>query len=373
MEKELNDHSLKTILLVAGWALMLTLFFVSVGYWATSITYQAKMRSIKKHEERMDPDMSEKGRTKAEVKGEPGLNKADPATVETGVYIDRIVEISTKATSWTVDFYIWFKWTDPAIQPGNNFQVVDGEILSKTKKETYQGQKIYYELYRVVARMTKFFDISRFPRDDHLLTIRIEDSARQIHQLIYIADKNASKKSSRVEIPGYHIYMAEVIVKPHSYKTNRGDPRLPKNYKATYSQLIYGIGIARPDWGLYVKMFQGLFSAVMISLLAFFVLPIDTPRFALGIGAFFAAVAATYITKSQLPGVGIITLTDMISGIGLTTVFLTLLSSIIALYLYDKKKQMKLARIMDKLAFIIILVGYVTVNITIALAASYKY
>ena len=118
-------------------------------------------------------------------------------------------------------------------------------------------------------------------------------------------------------------------------------------------------------------MFQGLFSAVMIALLAFFVLPIDKPRFALGIGAFFAAVAATYITKSQLPGVGIITLSDIINGIGLTTIFLTLLSSIVALFLYDKKKQKKLAGMMDKLSFIIILVGYVTVNITIALAASH--
>ena len=354
---------------------MLTLYFASVGYWATSTMHQAKMRSIQRHAERMDPDKTEKGRTKAEVKTLPGLDKPNPAVVETGVYVDRIVEISTKATSWTVDFYIWFKWTDPdpAIQPGDNFQVVDGEILSKIKKETYQGQKINYELYRVVARMTKFFNVSRFPRDDHLLTIRIEDSARQIHQSIYRADENASKKSSRVEIPGYHIYTTQVIVKPHSYKTSRGDPRLPENDKATYSQLIYGIGIARPDWGLYVKMFQGLFSAVLISLLVFFVLPIDKPRFALGIGAFFAAVAATYITKSQLPGVGIITLSDMINGIGLTTIFLTLLSSIIALYLYDKKKQKRLAGLMDKLSFIIILVGYVTVNITIALAASYKW
>ena len=222
----------------------------------------------------------------------------------------------------------------------------------------------------MTAKKTKFFDVTRFPRDDHLLVIRIEDNTHQVHQLRFVADTQASDLSSRVAIPGYKICNSEIIVKPHSYKTNRGDLRLPEDYKATYSQLVYGIWIARPDWGLYIKMFQGLFSAVMISMLAFFVLPIDKPRFALGIGAFFAAVAATYITKSQLPGIGIVTLSDFINGIGLITIFLTLVSSIIALYLYERKNQKNLSRTLDKLAFVTILAGYTAVNIIIALVAS---
>ncbi len=47
--------------------------------------------------------------------------------------MDRIVDISTKATGWTVDFYIWFNWQGDGIDPGENFQVIDEEIESKKR------------------------------------------------------------------------------------------------------------------------------------------------------------------------------------------------------------------------------------------------
>ncbi len=49
--------------------------------------------------------------------------------VRVRMYIDRIVEISVKDTGWAVDFYIWFNWTGEGIQPGENFQVVEGVPL----------------------------------------------------------------------------------------------------------------------------------------------------------------------------------------------------------------------------------------------------
>jgi hypothetical protein len=38
-------------------------------------------------------------------------------------------------TGWTADFYIWFNWANDAINPGENFQVVEGSIESKEKLE----------------------------------------------------------------------------------------------------------------------------------------------------------------------------------------------------------------------------------------------
>jgi hypothetical protein len=55
--------------------------------------------------------------------------------------------------------------------------------------------------------------------------------------------------------------------KLHGYKSNRGDPGAA-NTQSVYSQLVYGIEIARPDWELYIKMFQGIFASVAIAFLA---------------------------------------------------------------------------------------------------------
>lgn len=103
----------------------------------------------------------------------------------------------------------------------------------------------HYELYRITAEITKFFNIGRYPHDDHLMTILIEDTRRQRYDLRYKPDPAGSEISSRVKIPGYEIYSKQLIEKGHSYKTRRGDPKLPDSYKSTYSQLVFGIGIKR--------------------------------------------------------------------------------------------------------------------------------
>ena len=77
----------------------------------------------------------------------------------------------------------------------------------------------HYELYRITAEITKFFNISRYPRDDHLMTILIEDTKRQFFDLNFVPDISGSAISSRAKIPGYKIYATSVVEKGHSYKT----------------------------------------------------------------------------------------------------------------------------------------------------------
>ncbi|MFZ6028870.1 MAG: hypothetical protein ACOYYS_14235 [Chloroflexota bacterium] len=352
--------------LILLWASGVLLLALIAGYWAISAAHQSRAAAIQRHKDRVDPNATEAGKTAAEKSPPPGHENDIPIDVRVGLYVDRIVEISVKETGWTVDFYIWFNWDGDSIHPGENFQVVDGAIETKEKlKETVDGNH-HYALYRVTARITKFFNVSRFPCDDHLLTISIEDQGLQSYQLRYVPDAGGSAISSRVKIPGYEIYDQTATVKPHSYKTPRGDPALPTDFKATYSQFIFGIWAQRPDFGFYFKMFQGLFAAVAISLLVFFIKPTDVdPRFGLSVGAFFAAIANTYVVASLLPDSGAMTLTDMVNGIGMGVIFLTLLQSTISLYLYDRRGMQALSGLFDRASFVILATVYLIINIAI--------
>src|SRR4029077_10837399 len=156
---------------------------------------------------------------------------------------------------------------------------------------------------------------------------------------------------------------------PHSYKSTRGDPRMASG-QATYSQLIYGIWIKREGYGFYLKLFQGLYAAVGIAFLALFIKPTDVdPRFGLGVGAFFAAVANCYITAQMLPDSGVMSLADMVNGFGMGTIFLSLVQSTLSLYLYDIRGEEALSKRLDKVSAVIFLVGYTIVNIAIPLTA----
>ncbi len=228
----------------------------------------------------------------------------------------------------------------------------------------------HYELYLVTAEITKFFSVLRYPLDDHLLTIRIEDGARQSHQLRFVADKAGSDLSSRVKIPGYEVYDTSIVERLHSYRTRRGDPRLPSDYKATYSQLVYGVWIKRSGWGLYVKMFLGAFASVAIALTAFFIgAELNGPRFSVGIGAFFATIASNYIISRQIPPNSNFGLTDFVSGISLVTVFLILMSSVIAVRLHYAEGGARSAQF-DGITLIVFVVGYVVANVVVAGSSS---
>lgn len=354
-------------------------------------TNQKEIAKIK-HDERISPYKNEHGKTEAKWDNEL-LKKSNPIKVTSGIYVERIVDLSIPDASWVADFYIWFRWknrpvtsdcpfkddekiksgralVNKKLRPGNTFQVVDGEILKQELIKTNSNNNSCYELYHVKAKITKFFNSARFPRDDHLLTLRIEDKEHQIYKLRYIPDKKDSEISSRVKLHGYKVYKDELVRKPHSYKTGRGDVRLNDTYKETFSQLIYGISIKRPGWGNYIKMFEGLFSAVAVALLSFFIRTTTTNRISLGVGAFFATVAATYVASRNLPNIGILTLTDVITGIAMLTVFLVIWHTIIATRLYELHKQDTMVHRFDMYGFILFVVCFVVTNAALVVAAS---
>ncbi len=248
--------------------------------------------------------------------------------------------------------------------------MVDGTIETVKKVREQTDGRSHYELYRVVAQVTKFFDVAHFPRDDHLLTINVETPAHRRNEMIFGADVENSAVSSRVRVPGYAIDRLVALEKPHAYKTGRGDPAIPPGVKTTYSQFRCGIKIRRPDGGLYVKMFQGLFVACAIALLALFIKPTDVdPRFGLGVGALFAGVANSYVTSSLIPDTGTMTLADVVNGVGIAVILLSLVESTISLYLFDRRGDEPLSRRFDRISFWIFLVGAFALNTALVLAA----
>lgn len=356
-----------------AWIGFLVVAYITAGSFMTSTLLEERRSASLRHQARFDPDLVEFGKTGTETQVFDLGREPDNIVVEAGIYVDRVFNMSVRDDVWGVDFYIWFRWTNGKGHPGENFQVVDGVIKSKRLEAKYLDLEAdrTYELYRVNAEITKFFGTTRFPRDDHLLTIKIEDAVHRNYDLRYVPDVEGSNLSSRVEFPGFVNYRTDLVVKDHSYKTRRGDPRLPHDYKATHSQLIYGIWIERPDWGLYIKMFIGIFSSMSIALLAFFISPghVD-PRFGVGIGSFFAGVANTYIISLQIPETSDIGLTDFVTSTILVTILLTMISSVISVTLFNKFERPDLNRLFDTATFAVFLTCIVTLMVTMAVTAS---
>ena len=72
---------------------------------------------------------------------------------------------------------------------------------------------------------------------------------------------------------------------------------------------------------------------------------------------------------SILPHSSQISLASMINGIGLATIFLTLVQSTISLHIFYTKGRERLSRFFDHVSFTAFLIGYAAVNLILPLVA----
>lgn len=345
------------------WAAALVLFFVLVGFYGTW-----KLLAYKDHTAQRRKTWLESTTTGISPGNTP---EAKAAAVRVGIYVNRIGEVDLHALSWVADFDLWLHWRNKGIDPGETFQLGNGEIDAREKREAYVDGAERYERYRVKARIAKYFDPTRFPFADEPLVIQVEDGVHNIQALHFVADTKNSAVSPMATVNDLiKIDRAVAGVRLHDFGSNRGDARRGSEKSNVHSQFVFAMVAYPPGLTFYLKMFHVLFSSVAIAILAFFIKPIHVdPRFGLGVGAVFAAIGNMIAVAGILPRAQQATLADMVNVLGMVTIFLTLVQSTISLYLHDTMGLEKLSRFFDRVSFAVFLVGYALVNIALPLAA----
>jgi hypothetical protein len=345
------------------WVIVIAAIYLLLGVGSVSIVEGEKLASGRNHELRMTPGAVEPGKTPPNAIPATG----DFVNVKVGIYLDSIENFSIRDSFWTTTFYVWFTWQgDKTLDPGKTFQLVDAKIDKKELLENYTGADgVNYQRYRIAARITKFFNTTRVPLDDHMLNIYIEDGARDATRLRYVVDP-ASNMSSRAQVPGYKITGFSNVVKSHTYKTTYGDPRVTDASGTTFTEYIYAVTLKRNGFGIFFKLFTGLFAGVLLTLGSFFIRPSDTgPRFGLPSAAYFGAVANTYLVSSIMPSAGQFGLADCVTIIGLLTIFVCIVASLTSAYFFLKRDEKELSRHLDRVSWITIGVGYLLINIAL--------
>jgi hypothetical protein len=349
------------------WAAALVLFFLLVGYFGIRQLRAYEHRTAQIRKVWLESATGKEG-AGTNTDNAPG---AKPSAVLVGIHVNRIGEIDLRESSWTADFDLWFHWTDKNIEPGETFQISNGEIESREKREADVNGIERYERYRVKARMAKYFDPTRFPFADEALVIQVEDGLHGVGALNFIADtENSAVSPTAITLDLVKINQVVAGVRLHDFESTRGRPRRGSDRSAVHSQFVFAMLVNPPGLMFHLKMFHVLFSSVAIAVLALFIKPIHVdPRFGLGVGAVFAAIGNMIAIATFLPRAQQATLADMVNVLGLATIFLTLVQSTISLYQYDTLGLEKLSRLFDKVSFAVILIGYVLINVVLSLAA----
>jgi hypothetical protein len=94
------------------WLLIVALGYAVAMYLMAGNLQASKLQAETEHRARLDPTADETGRTEIDNNVLENVQLGDQIPVETGIYVDRIPKLSMPDTNWTVDFYLWFRWSD---------------------------------------------------------------------------------------------------------------------------------------------------------------------------------------------------------------------------------------------------------------------
>ncbi len=268
--------------------------------------------------------------------------------VQTGAYVLRLSKVSPRDGSFEVDMWLWFRWKGSDVRPDLTFELANGVITSRSESQVEDDGGINYATVRVQATIFHDFDVRRFPLDNHVISIDIEDAELNDTQLSYVVDEGIALDPG-VRVAGWKVALQAPSVAQHIYDTNYG-LRSAEAAGGTYSRFTMPVSLDRTSYGPLFKSFWISALAVLLGLLAFLIKADDLDaRFGMGVGSIFAASANAFVISDALPPTTAVTLAEQINLIAVGVIFTSVFISIWSLRLrYADREQASLT--LDRVA-----------------------
>jgi len=238
-----------------------------------------------------------------------------PDQVTIGAYINDIQSIDLRSHTYVMDAYIWFRWTNPELNPAETMEFINPSDLWGTIVDpSYDEPQLLengelYQVVRVQGRFARKMPLYNYPFDQQVLEIIFEDQASESNELTYHGDEAAL--NPKLTLPGYNLAHPLITVTDLTYPTQFGDLRLSQ--PSSYSRVKIEVPISRPIFTFAFKLLLPVFSVLLCALLMFLLPPtyVDL-RVSVGITALLAIVVLQMTLNQDVPEIGYLMLMDKI-------------------------------------------------------------
>jgi hypothetical protein len=242
---------------------------------------------------------------------------AGPTDVTIGVYINDIQQLDLQSHSYVMDFYVWFRWQNPDINPQATLEFMNpfqlwGHVntpLYETPQDLPDGWK--YTAIRYQGQFNSKLPLEKYPFDTQHLIIEFEDNAAGSNTLRFIPDKEAITINPEMTLPGYILGKPTLVIADKPYPTNFGDTRLTSF--EPYSHVTVTVPVHRPWLTYAIKIILPILLVAACAALVYFIHPSFVEgRIGMGITALLTLVALQLTSNSQLPEVDYLMMIDML-------------------------------------------------------------
>ena len=259
-----------------------------------------------------------------------------PDTVKVGAYVISLHDINFHEKEYTIRFWLWFVYDNPDFDFSRQLDIPNAKEISPPEiiLDSIDGKA--WAIMKMKCVMKQNWEVHDFPFDSQHLKIQIENTLFDNKLLVFVPDTAGSRFDEKEAIDGWRVKNFRVSDNQNDYETGFGDNSNPYQ---VFSSFNIEMDIERNAWGLFLKIFIGMYIAFLISVISFTPHPSELePRFGLPVGGLFAAVGNKYIIDSILPETTSFTLVDTLHALTFFAVFSTLMVSAIALKYHDSNK-----------------------------------
>lgn len=283
-----------------------------------------------------------------------------PDTVKAGVYIISLHDINFRDKEYTLRFWMWFVYDNPEFDFTKQLDLPNAKDIEIQEAIYDSLDNKTWVIMKMKCTMKNSWNVHDFPFDQQRLKMHIENTLFDKRSLIFVPDTVGSNFDPEEAIDGWNITDFHVSESSNDYLTGFGDD---SNKNQNFSSFDVFIGLERSAWGMFFKIFLGMYIAFMIATISFTPHPSEMePRFGLPVGGLFAAVGNKYIIDSLLPESSAFTLVDTLHALTFIGIFGILLVSAIALRQYDNGKK-EMAEETNRSGAKLVIIAYVICNI----------
>ena len=250
-----------------------------------------------------------------------------------------IHDINFHDKEYTIRFWLWFLYDSPEFDFSKQLDIPNAKSIDPPEiiVDSIDGKA--WVMMKMKCTMKESWVVGDFPFDSQHLHVQIENTLFDKNTLVFEPDLTGSRYEKKIAIDGWKIMNFQVSTNTSQYETAFGDYR-HKSQLSEFATFDIDMDIERDAWGMFMKIFSGMYIAFLIAIISFTPNPWELePRFGLPVGGLFAAVGNKYIIDSLLPESSQFTLVDTLHTLTFFAIFATLVVSAMALRLYDAGKK----------------------------------
>ena len=263
--------------------------------------------------------------------------------VYTGIDLNKISDLDMKNSTFTADFYLWFRYQGDFDESNVEFvNAVSPITLDKPiAEDTYKGET--YHAYRVKAEFKGDFNFRAYPFDQQTLNISIRNRNLRREQLTFVRDnlrllpnQALIEQLNRAVIDGWEATDVKVYSDILRSDSTLGNPRL-SNAGIEYSIFNVDTNIKRDAVNFSIKNLFPIVAVLVLAYLAFFIPASEFGmRVSLGINAIMTTAFFSLKISSDLPSIGYVVALEYIF---FATYSLAILVIVLAIFIYLAVKQ----------------------------------